>query len=142
MALSIARAELWAAPIEDQAGGLAGKLEGLAEVGANFEYIFARRSPEDPGTGVVFLTPLKGAKQKIAAKKLGFQLLGRVGVVRIEAPNSRGISARITSAIAGKKLSMRGYSASSLGRRCVMYVAFDSTADAIQAVRALKRVLI
>ena len=141
MALSIARADLWAAGIEDEAGGLARKLEALAEAGSNFEFVFARRSPEAPGKGVVFLTPLKGGRQKQAAKRHGFQLLSRIGVVRVEGPDSRGASAKITKALAGKNLSMRGYSASSVGKRCVMYLAFDSQADATQAVRTLKRKL-
>ena len=139
MALSISRAELWAAGIEDEAGGLARKLEGLATAGANLEFVFARRSPEDPGKGVVFLAPLKGVKQKHAAKKLRFQLLERIGAVRVEGADSPGLSARITQALAEKKLSLRGYSGSTIGKRVVMYLAFDSQADAIQAVRTLKR---
>ncbi len=141
MALSITRAELWAAEIEDQAGGLASKLDGLSEAGANLEFVFARRSPEDPGKGVVFVTPLKGARQKLAAKKLQFQLLERIGVVRIEGNDSPGLSARITAAIAAKKLSLRGFSGSTIGRRVVIFVAFDSKADAIQAQRTLKKSL-
>ncbi|HLX61439.1 MAG TPA: amino acid-binding protein [Planctomycetota bacterium] len=141
MNLNIARADLWAAPIEDEAGGLARKLEVLKESGANFEFVFARRSPEAPGKGVVFLTPIKGSKQKLVAKTNGFQPLGRIGVVRVEGPNTRGISAKITTSLAGKNLSLRGFSASSVGKRFVMYMAFDSQADATQAVRTLKRKL-
>src|SRR5947207_10691597 len=132
MALSITRADLWAAGIEDEAGGLARKIEALTDAGANFEFVFARRSPEAPGKGVVFLTPLKGSKQKQAAKSNGFQKLSRIGAVRVEGPNVRGMAARITKAVAEKSLSLRGYSAVSMGKRFVMYLAFDSQADSPQ----------
>lgn len=139
MTLSIARAELWAAEIEDAAGGLASKLAGLAEAGINLEFIFARRSPEAPGKGVVFVTPLKGSRAVGVAKKLGFQALGRLGVVRIEGPDKQGLAARITGTVAEKNLTLRGYSASALGKRCVIFLAFDSVADAQAAMKALKR---
>jgi hypothetical protein len=141
MPFSIARAELWAAGIEDEAGGLARKLEALSQAGANFQFVFARRSPESPGKGVVFLTPLKGSKQKQAARQNGFQMLSRIGAVRVEGPEKRGMAAIITKAVAEKSLSLRGYSAVSTGKRFVMYLAFDSQADATQAVRTLKRIV-
>jgi hypothetical protein len=49
---------LWAAMLQDRVGGLAGKLAPLAAAGANLEFIIARRAPEQPGRGVVFVTPL------------------------------------------------------------------------------------
>ena len=60
MKLKVNRSDVWAATIEDKPGGLANKLEALAKVGANLEFVLARRTPErGPGQGVVFLTPLK-----------------------------------------------------------------------------------
>jgi len=139
MALSITRVELWATGVEDAAGGVAKKLQKLTDAGANFEFVFARRSPEAPGKGVLFLTPLKGSKQKLAARNADFQKLGRIGAVRVEGTDSRGMSAKITKAVAEKNLSLRGYSAATIGKRFVMYLAFDSQADATQAIRTLKR---
>ncbi len=68
MALKITRADVWASTIEDRPGGLAEKLAALAEAGAQLEFVIARRASERPSTGVVFLTPLKGAAQLRAAK--------------------------------------------------------------------------
>ena len=51
MALKATKAEVWAVSIDDHAGGVADKLEPLAEVGANFEMVFARRTPENPARG-------------------------------------------------------------------------------------------
>ena len=61
--LKITRAVIWAAHIEDRPGGLAEKLEALAQAGANLDFILARRAPESPGMGVVFVAPLKGERQ-------------------------------------------------------------------------------
>jgi hypothetical protein len=67
MAYRISKVDVWAGEIEDRPGGLAGKLAGLAQAGANFEFLISRRAPEKPGTGVVFLTPVRGSAQKRAA---------------------------------------------------------------------------
>src|ERR1017187_6986386 len=114
MPYSIERIEVWAAPIEDQAGGLAEKVQDLADAGANFEFVLARRSPAAPGKGVVFVTPLKGAKQKMAARQDGYQQLSRVGVVRILGANPPGLTAKITGALAQKNLSLRGFTATAI----------------------------
>ena len=34
---------------------MAGKLALLAQAGANLEYIYTRRQPDKPGTGVLFI---------------------------------------------------------------------------------------
>jgi hypothetical protein len=71
MALKATKAEVWAATIEDRAGGAADKLEALARGGANLEMLLARRT-EQPGQGVMFVTPVKGAKAVKAAQEAGF----------------------------------------------------------------------
>ena len=55
MALTVKRADVWAARINDRPGGLAEKLVALAEAGVQLEFVVARRAPEKPGAGVVFL---------------------------------------------------------------------------------------
>ena len=60
MARSVSKVPVWAATIEDKPGGLAGNLAPLAAAGADLEFVIARRTPEGPGKGVLFLTPLKG----------------------------------------------------------------------------------
>ena len=71
MALKATKAEVWAVSIDDRAGGVADKLEALAKAGANFEMAFARRTPENPGKGMLFVTPVKGAKVTRAAREAG-----------------------------------------------------------------------
>ena len=67
MAYTIKKVDVWSGEIEDRPGGLAEKLASLGDAGANLEFIISRRAPDKPGTGVVFLTAIKGSKQKAAA---------------------------------------------------------------------------
>ena len=139
MALNVTRADVWAAGIEDRPGGLAGKLAALAEAGAQLEFVVARRASEKPGTGVVFLTPLKGAAQIRAAKKAGFAKTESLHSLRVEGPDQPGLGAKITQALAQAGVNLRGLSAAAIGRRCVVHLALDSADDAAKAARLLKR---
>ena len=68
MKFKVSRADMWAATIEDQPGGAARVLDPVAKAGANFEFAFARRAPEMPGKGLLFVLPVKGAKVLQAIK--------------------------------------------------------------------------
>ena len=139
MALNVTRADVWAASIEDRPGGLAEKLAALAEAGAQLEFVIARRASERPGTGVVFLTPLKGAAQIRAAKKAGLEKTKSLHSLRVEGPDQAGLGAKMTQALAQAGINLRGLSAAAIGRRCVVHLTLDSTADATKAARLLKR---
>ncbi len=138
MALDVARVDVWAASLEDRPGGLAEKLAALADAGAQLEFVISRRAPDKPGTGVVFLTPLKGAAQLRAAKQAGFEKTKSLHSVRVAGPDKPGLGARITQALADAGLNLRGLSAAAIGKRCVVHLALDSSADASKAVRVLK----
>ncbi len=141
MAYAIKKVDVWAAEMEDRPGGLAEKLEALTRAGGNFEFMISRRAPEKPGTGVVFLTPIKGAAQKRAAQESGFNTTDTLHSVRAEGPDRAGLGAKATRALADAGINLRGVSAAALGRRSVTYFAFDNAADAANAIRILKRVL-
>ena len=138
MAIKVTRAQIWVVSIEDQPGGLAEKLSVLSKAGADLEFVFSRRAPDQAGTGVVFVTPLKGAKQVAAAKAAGFDMVASVHSVRVEAPDRSGLCAGVAEKVGAAGLNMRGFSAAALGRKAVMYLAFDNAADADKAVRVLK----
>ena len=141
MAYTIKKVEVWAGEIPDQPGGLADKLTGLGNAGANFEFLVSRRAPDKPGTGVVFLTPIKGAKQKKAAQEGGFGTTDSLHSLRVEGPDRPGLGTKMTRALADAGINLRGISAAALGRRAVTYFAFDSAADADTAIRTLKKTL-
>ena len=142
MALQVCRMDVWVAGIEDRPGGLAEKLAPLAEAGAQLEFVLARRAPEKPGTAVVFLSPLKGAKQLRAAQAAGFHKSQSIHALRVEGPDRPGLGARITGALAGKGINLRGLSAAVIGKRFVLHLALDSSADAAKAARVLIRDLV
>jgi hypothetical protein len=141
MAYTVKKVDVWAGEIEDRPGGLADKLADLSNAGANLEFLVSRRAPDKPGTGVVFITPIKGAKQKAAAQQAGLSTTDSLRSVRVEGPDRAGLGTKMTRALAAAGINLRGVSAAALGRRTVTYFAFDSAADADNAVRVLKKAL-
>ena len=141
MAYSVKKVDVWAGEIADRPGGLASTLAAMNKAGANIEFVVARRAADKPGTGVVFLTPIKGAKQKTAAQQAGLGTSESLHSVRVEGPDRAGLGASMTDALAAAGINLRGISAAALGRRAVSYLAFDSAADSEAAVRILKKAL-
>jgi len=139
MALKVERTDTWAVSIEDRPGGLAEKLQALAAAGMNLEFVIARRSPDKPGTGVVFVTPIKGAAAVRAAKQAGFAKTDSLHTVRVEGPDKKGEGARLTRALADQGLNLRGLSAAAMNKKFVCHIAFDTEADANKAVRLLRK---
>jgi len=136
--MKVARVDTWAAGLKDKPGNLAGKLKALAGAGANLEFIIARRTPEQPGRGVVFVTPIRGAKAARAARKEGFKKTTSLHTVRIEGPDRRGVVGRLTAALAEAGVNLRGLSAAAIGGCFIAHIAVDTGASAAKAVRVLK----
>lgn len=139
MKLKVNRTDTWAAPIDDRPGGVADKLAALAAAGANLELIIARRAPEQRGSGVIFVTPLKGAKQKKAADAAGFQKTVSLHSVRIQGLDKPGVGGKLTRALAEAGINLRGFSAAALGKQYVIDLALDTAEDAAKSVAVLKK---
>ena len=139
MAVEVSKIDVWSAEIEDRAGGLAQKIEAVAEAGADLEFVIARRSPDKPGRGLVFMAPLRGAAQIRAAEAAGLAKAPNVHTLRLEMPNRPGIGAKITRAVADAGINMRGLSGTGLGRRSAFYLSFDNKEDADKARRILQK---
>ena len=139
MTLKVSKAELWSATIDDRAGGAADKLEPLAKAGANFEFVFARRTPEQPGMGVLFVTPVKGAKVVQAAQAAGFVKSPTLHSVRIEGTNKPGVTAMVMRCLATAGISFRALSATAIGTKFVNFVALDSAEDAARAAGLFRK---
>jgi hypothetical protein len=138
MALKVTKADIWVATIEDRAGGAAERLEALSRAGANLEMVLARRT-EQPGQGVMFVTPLKGTKATKAAQEAGFGKPQNIHSVRIEGGDKPGLGAKISRALGDAGVSFRGISGVAIGRKFISYIACDSAADAAKAVSVLKK---
>ena len=138
MALTVTKADVWVTTIEDRPGGVADKLEALAKAGASFEMVLARRTDE-PGQGLLFVTPVKGAKAMRAARQAGFAKPENIYSVRIEGTDKPGLTAAIARALGDAGISFRGISAIAVGRKFVSHLACDSAEDATKAVATLRK---
>ena len=139
MNLNVTRVDVWIAKLKDTPGNLAQKMASLSAAGANLDFVFARRSPEKPGTGVVFLSPIKGAKQAAAAKKAGLKKTKRLFALCVTGPNRAGMGTIITGAIAEAGISLQGFLAHVIGRKFVLHIAFDTSDDATKAGRIIRK---
>jgi hypothetical protein len=138
MSLTITKVDVWAAEIADTPGGLAKLLAALAGAGADLECVIARRDPTKTGKGVAFLTPVKGANARKAAKSEGLAPAEKLATLKVEGDDTPGSGASITSTIAAAGVNLRGVSGAVIGGKFVAYLGFDTTADATKAARALK----
>jgi hypothetical protein len=139
MTIKASRNDVWMAVIDDRAGGAADKLEALARAGADLEVVFARRTPEQPGQGVLFAGPMEGAKVLRAAQEAGFKKSETIHGVRIEGSDKPGLGAKIARALGNAGISFRGMQASVIGRNFISFVALDSADDAAKAVKVLRK---
>jgi hypothetical protein len=140
MAIKVTRSDAWTVMIDDRAGGAADRLEALARAGADLEMVFARRTPEQPGRGILFVAPVKGAKVVKAAQEAGFAKPDNIHGVRIEGGDKPGLGAKISRALGNAGISFRGMTAIAIGSKFLSWIACDSADDAARAVAALKKV--
>lgn len=139
MAYNISKVAVWVATIRDRPGGVAEKLSALQKARANLDFVIARR--DKPGRGLLFLAPLKKAKQTRAAKKARIRRATWMHSLRVVGPDRPGLGAKVSTALAEAGINMRGLSAAAMSRKSVVYFAFDSAADATKATRILKKIL-
>jgi hypothetical protein len=139
MSLKVGKAEVWAVTIDDRPGGAAEKLETLARAGANLEMVLARRTAEQPGKGVMFVTPLKGKKAVEAAQQAGMGKPENIHSVRIEGGDKPGLGSKIAACLRDGGINFRGMSGIAIGKKFVSFVALDSADDQARAIAALKR---
>ena len=139
MAIKASRNDVWMTVIEDQPGAAAEKLEALARAGADLEVVFARRTPEHPGQGILFAGPIEGAKVKRAAEEAGFKRSDNIHGVRIEGSDKPGLGSKIARCLADAGINFRGMQANVIGKNFLSFVALDSDEDAAKAVKALRK---
>ena len=139
MTIKASRYDVWMAVVDDRAGGAADKLEALARAGADLEAVFARRTPEQPGQGILFAAPIEGAKVVRAAQEAGFRRSETIHGIRVEGSDKPGLGARMARALAEAGISFRGLQASVIGRNFLSFIALDTAEDAARAVKVLRK---
>ena len=137
--LIVERVDVWAATIQDKPGGLAKILTGLKDAGADLDFVIARRAPEKPGTGVVFVTPLRGDREVAAASTLGFNVTSSLKSLRIEGENKPGVASALTNRLADAGINLHGLSAAVIGTKFIIYISLDNAEDAAKAAKILKK---
>jgi len=135
----VERVDVWVAAIPDKPGGLAGVLAILREAGADLQFVIARRAPETPGTGVVFVTPLQGDREIRAAAVAGFHVTQKLHSIRVMGPDRPGIAAELTQKLAEAGINLHGFAASVIGTQFVAYVGVDSLEDANKTLGILEK---
>ena len=131
------RVDTWVAIVPDRPGALAAKLKALAAGSVNLELVIARRAGDGSEKSLVFVTPVKGAKQVGAAAGAGFTKTTSLHTLRVEGTNKPGQGARLTAALADKGLNLRGLSAAAIGKKFICHIALDTEADVAKASRSL-----
>ncbi|MBN1320755.1 MAG: ACT domain-containing protein [Thermoleophilia bacterium] len=137
MDLLVEREDVWAASVDDKPGALAAKLAALTDAGADLDFIIVRRTPDEPGTGVVFVTPLRGDREVRAAAAAGFAVTSRLHSVRAEGPNEPGAAAKLAKATGDAGINLRGFSAAVLGTGFVAHLGVDTDEDEAAVVKLL-----
>ncbi len=137
MEFMIEGVDVWAAPIMEGPGSLAGLLTGLREAGADLELVVARRTPEGPASGVVFVSQLRGDREIAAATDLGFNVTRSVACLRIEGPDRPGVAADLTQRLAEAEIPLLGLSAAVIGTRFILHARLEDRA----AIEKAKRIL-
>ncbi len=130
MKYTIETVGIWYGPVEDKPGGLAEKLEALSAAGISLEFVDANR-----GSGLLFVSPVKGAKQIRAARRAGLEKADMMQAVRITGPDAAGLGARACRALGDAGISFRALSAIAAGKKSSLYFALDNKADALKAKR-------
>lgn len=137
MGFKLERIHVWSGEIVDQAGGMAAKLQPLADAHANLEYILTRRQPHMPGTGILFVAPVTGPAQVRAARAAGLAETHETVVLRVEGDNEAGLGFKLTQQWALAGINLQGLTMSVLGNKFVGYAAFDTVHDANRAAQIL-----
>lgn len=138
MAYEISKVDVWTGTIEDRAGSLAAKLAPLADAGVDLSFLIARRDLHKPGSGVVYLGGISGDKATKAAAAAGLTKASDMAGLRVEGTNKPGDCQRVAGTLAGAGLNLRGVSASVIGNKYVLILAFDNQADADKAAQLLR----
>ena len=138
MPYDVKKLDVWTGEIDDRVGGLASKLEPLAQAAVDLQFLVARRQAHLPGRGVVFLSGISGAKGSKAAAAAGLTKAGDVVALRVEGPNKAGAAYQITRRLADAGINLRGVSAGVMSKKFQLFLAFDNAADADKAARSLR----
>lgn len=130
--MRIEKIVIWSAEVEDRPGATTDLFKTLAGAGTDITFALARRQPDKPGTGILFVSP--------GSPQTGFVRRSDAAGVRVEGDNKPGVGEKLTQALASANLNLRAISAHVVGKTFSVVFAFDNDVDADKGVEALKKV--
>lgn len=163
VAFEITRVEVWEGQVEDRPGALSEQLAEVFRAGANLDLMISRpclvtpnahtsfpaavkRWLSGPSSGPVahnactlLLAPLHGEAQAKAADEVGLKPSTQHWL-RLEGPDRPWLAAGIARTIADAEINMRSLTAAVIRDRAVLYLSFESDADARRAAEVLAQV--
>ncbi|MER3417179.1 MAG: amino acid-binding protein [Gemmataceae bacterium] len=138
MAYTVKKTDVYCAEMDDQPGALAAKLAPLAEAKVNLEFVFARRQPDKPGKGIVFVAPISTSRSRKVAEAAGLVKAADLVALRVDGADKPGEVARIAKCLGANGINLRGVSAATIGKKFVVFLAFDNETDAGKAARLIR----
>jgi hypothetical protein len=136
---TVEKMDIWTAEVDDKPGATSGIFNTLAEAGANLRFVIARRQPDKPGKGILFVSPILGGKPETAALRANLKKRDDVVGVRVEGTNEPGIGFKLTKALGAAGLNLRALVANAVGNQFAAVIAFDSAGDAEKGFQILKQ---
>ncbi len=136
MPKTVTQVEVWSGVIPNSPGGLHTALRPFAEAGVNLSFVLARRQSHNPEAGVVYVA-IESPAHRMAAKKAGLAKASNLHALRIEGTDRAGLGATMTQQLMLAGLNLRGLSSITLGKKFVLYLAFDNAGDAKKAMKVL-----
>jgi hypothetical protein len=140
MPLEVTKIDVYQAGLSDQKGSLAEKLGKLSEAGADLEFVSAHRGNNAGDEAVLYVAPLKGARQSRAAKEAQFTKATRISVLRVEGKETPGMLASIVQTLANKGINIGEVTTAGTRGVFVAHVALKEPGDAPKAIRALRSI--
>ncbi|MEP0846546.1 MAG: amino acid-binding protein [Phycisphaerae bacterium] len=135
MSYEISQVDIWAGTIEDRSGGAARVLKCLSQAGADLEFVIGRPTPDEPGKGILYVSPLTSDGQRRAAEAAGLRRSG-IHVLRVTGPDRPGLVADTTLALAEQGVNLGGLTSAVLAGQVVLYLRFN-TRHAMQRGREI-----
>jgi len=140
MVKRINKVKVWSTELDDRPGAVSEKMRVLADAGADLQFVLARRQPNNPGKGLLFVSPIKGKKQEETARVAQLSETTELVGVRLEGVNKAGVGQRLTEAFSDAGINLRGLTASVIGTKFTAFIAFDNNTDADVGIKVLRKI--
>jgi hypothetical protein len=136
MAVSVKKITLWRVEVDNAPGALAGKLERLAQLGADLRVVMGYQM--GPQRAAIEVHPVSGRKIVDAARNAGFSASPTPAVL-VEGDNKSGLGYQIATSIGEAGINMSFVMAQVIGGRYSAVFGFENAADVSRATGLIKK---